>query len=76
MDFAASARSVFDWSELMDSTSAWAGREWFVVRKAEVRLSEVRAEGVPDFPGGLKNGEPGVRQTPIPSMMKVVCLPM
>eukprot|EP00913_Durusdinium_trenchii_P021708 g20398.t1 len=33
-------RSVFDWSEMMDSTSAWAGREWFVVRKAEVRLSE------------------------------------
>jgi len=32
--------SVFDWSELMDSTSAWAGREWFVVRKAEVRLAE------------------------------------
>jgi len=32
--------SVFDWSELMDSSSAWAGREWFVVRKAEVRLSE------------------------------------
>jgi len=32
--------SVFDWSEVMDSTSAWAGREWFVVRKAEVRLAE------------------------------------
>ena len=37
------ARSVFDWSELMDSTSAWAGREWFVVRKAEVRLAEAES---------------------------------
>jgi hypothetical protein len=27
----------------MDSTSAWAGREWFVVRKAEVRLAEAES---------------------------------
>ena len=46
------SRSVFDWSELMDSSSAWAGREWFVVRKAEVRLSEVRAV----FPEATKRG--------------------
>ncbi|CAJ1440152.1 unnamed protein product, partial [Effrenium voratum] len=32
--------SVFDWSELSDKDKAWAGREWFVVRKAEVRLAE------------------------------------
>ncbi|CAJ1395203.1 unnamed protein product [Effrenium voratum] len=31
--------SVFDWSELSDKDKAWAGREWFVVRKAEVRLA-------------------------------------
>ena len=33
-------RSVFDWSEMMDASAAWAGREWYVVRKAEVRLAE------------------------------------
>ena len=59
----------------MDSSSAWAGREWFVVRKAEVRLSEVRAV----FPEATKRGgwnrERG-KGTHIPSMVKVVCLPM
>jgi len=34
-------KSVFDWSELLDNhDKAWAGREWFVVNKAEVRLAE------------------------------------
>ena len=32
--------SVFDWSEMLNSDKAWAGREWFVVRKAEVRAAE------------------------------------
>ena len=33
--------SVFDWSEMtMKPDKAWAGREWFVVRKAEVRMAE------------------------------------
>lgn len=32
--------SVFDWSELSDKDRTWAGREWFVVRKAEVRLAQ------------------------------------
>ena len=32
--------SVFDWSELTDKERTWAGREWFVVRKAEVRLAQ------------------------------------
>lgn len=40
----------------MDSTSAWAGREWFVVRKAEVRLSEVRAVFPKQQKGGLEQG--------------------
>ncbi|CAJ1399899.1 unnamed protein product [Effrenium voratum] len=31
--------SVFDWSELSGNKEDWAGREWFVVRKAEVRMS-------------------------------------
>ena len=31
--------SVFDWSEMQGSDKAWAGREWFVVRKAEVRMA-------------------------------------
>ena len=32
--------SVFDWSEMtMKPNKGWAGREWFVVRKAEVRMS-------------------------------------
>lgn len=32
--------SVFDWSELTDGKKNWAGREWFVVKKAEMRLAE------------------------------------
>ena len=32
--------SVFDWSELTDKERTWAGREWFVVRKAEVRMAQ------------------------------------
>ncbi|CAK9107243.1 Uncharacterized protein SCF082_LOCUS49926 [Durusdinium trenchii] len=33
--------SVFDWSEMtLKPNKAWAGREWFVVRKAEVRMAE------------------------------------
>mmetsp|Transcript_46297 Transcript_46297/g.83480 ORF Transcript_46297/g.83480 Transcript_46297/m.83480 type:complete len:935 (-) Transcript_46297:14-2818(-) len=32
--------SVFDWSEVQDAVRTWAGREWFVVKKAEVRLAE------------------------------------
>ncbi|CAE7333337.1 ndor1 [Symbiodinium sp. CCMP2456] len=34
--------SVFDWSELSDKDrdKAWAGREWYVVKKAEVRLAQ------------------------------------
>eukprot|EP00931_Biecheleriopsis_adriatica_P026426 TRINITY_DN16083_c0_g1_i1.p1 TRINITY_DN16083_c0_g1~~TRINITY_DN16083_c0_g1_i1.p1 ORF type:complete len:1036 (-),score=244.94 TRINITY_DN16083_c0_g1_i1:61-3168(-) len=32
--------SVFDLSEMIDSQRTWAGREWFVVRKAEVRMAE------------------------------------
>ena len=33
--------SVFDWSEMtMRKDKAWAGREWFVVRKAEVRMAQ------------------------------------
>ena len=33
--------SVFDWSEMtMKPNKGWAGREWFVVRKAEVRMAE------------------------------------
>jgi len=32
--------SVFDWSEMKERNKAWAGREWFVVRKAEVRTAE------------------------------------
>jgi len=32
--------SVFDWSETLEASRQWAGREWFVVRKAEVRLAE------------------------------------
>eukprot|EP00930_Biecheleria_cincta_P060792 TRINITY_DN4638_c0_g4_i1.p1 TRINITY_DN4638_c0_g4~~TRINITY_DN4638_c0_g4_i1.p1 ORF type:complete len:962 (-),score=205.08 TRINITY_DN4638_c0_g4_i1:117-3002(-) len=37
----AGMKSVFDWSELMDRhDKEWAGREWFVVNKAEVRLAE------------------------------------
>ncbi|CAJ1388163.1 unnamed protein product [Effrenium voratum] len=31
---------VFDWSEVTDSNATWAGREWFVVKKAEVRMAE------------------------------------
>ncbi|CAJ1399897.1 unnamed protein product [Effrenium voratum] len=34
--------SVFDWSEMQNVDRAWAGREWFVVRKAEVRIAEDR----------------------------------
>mmetsp|Transcript_45441 Transcript_45441/g.81761 ORF Transcript_45441/g.81761 Transcript_45441/m.81761 type:complete len:902 (+) Transcript_45441:67-2772(+) len=32
--------SVFDWSELEASDRQWAGREWFVVKKAEVHLAQ------------------------------------
>ncbi|CAE7040244.1 unnamed protein product [Symbiodinium natans] len=32
--------SVFDWSEMTDANKTWAGREWFVVKKAEIRLAE------------------------------------
>eukprot|EP00930_Biecheleria_cincta_P040213 TRINITY_DN2756_c0_g2_i2.p1 TRINITY_DN2756_c0_g2~~TRINITY_DN2756_c0_g2_i2.p1 ORF type:complete len:1138 (+),score=237.20 TRINITY_DN2756_c0_g2_i2:59-3472(+) len=33
--------SVFDWSELEDDDhSEWAAREWFVVKKAEVRMAQ------------------------------------
>ena len=33
--------SVFDWSEVSSTERDrnWSGREWFVVRKAEVRMS-------------------------------------
>eukprot|EP00930_Biecheleria_cincta_P060789 TRINITY_DN4638_c0_g1_i4.p1 TRINITY_DN4638_c0_g1~~TRINITY_DN4638_c0_g1_i4.p1 ORF type:complete len:1016 (-),score=215.54 TRINITY_DN4638_c0_g1_i4:82-3129(-) len=32
--------SVFDWSELLDKDNhKWSGREWFVVKKAEVRMA-------------------------------------
>ena len=33
--------SVFDWSEVSatERDRNWSGREWFVVRKAEVRMS-------------------------------------
>lgn len=33
--------SVFDWSEISSTERDrnWSGREWFVVRKAEVRMS-------------------------------------
>ncbi|CAL1172732.1 unnamed protein product [Cladocopium goreaui] len=49
--------SVFDWSELMDSTSAWAGREWFVVRKAEVRLAEADKTLIPFVKMGVEARE-------------------
>jgi len=32
--------SVFDWSELEASDRQWAGREWFVVKKAEVHIAQ------------------------------------
>ena len=32
--------SVFDLSEMQGSDKTWAGREWFVVKKAEVRMAE------------------------------------
>lgn len=32
--------SVFDLSEMQGSDRSWAGREWFVVKKAEVRMAE------------------------------------
>eukprot|EP00930_Biecheleria_cincta_P003657 TRINITY_DN104585_c0_g1_i1.p1 TRINITY_DN104585_c0_g1~~TRINITY_DN104585_c0_g1_i1.p1 ORF type:complete len:1011 (-),score=231.74 TRINITY_DN104585_c0_g1_i1:65-3046(-) len=32
--------SVFDLSEIQNSDKTWAGREWFVVKKAEVRMAE------------------------------------
>jgi len=32
--------SVFDWSEIGDRDKTWSGREWFVVKKAEVRMAE------------------------------------
>jgi len=32
--------SVFDFSEMTGKENQWAGREWFVVKKAEVRLAE------------------------------------
>ncbi|CAK9021962.1 unnamed protein product [Durusdinium trenchii] len=32
--------SVFDFSEMTGKENQWAGREWFVVRKAEVRMAE------------------------------------
>eukprot|EP00930_Biecheleria_cincta_P060794 TRINITY_DN4638_c0_g6_i1.p1 TRINITY_DN4638_c0_g6~~TRINITY_DN4638_c0_g6_i1.p1 ORF type:complete len:952 (-),score=197.30 TRINITY_DN4638_c0_g6_i1:126-2927(-) len=32
--------SVFDWSEMIDNDKEWAGREWFVVKKAEIRVAE------------------------------------
>jgi len=32
--------SVFDWSEVLEMHHQWTGREWFVVKKAEVRLAE------------------------------------
>eukprot|EP00931_Biecheleriopsis_adriatica_P086789 TRINITY_DN6137_c0_g1_i1.p1 TRINITY_DN6137_c0_g1~~TRINITY_DN6137_c0_g1_i1.p1 ORF type:complete len:1079 (+),score=262.27 TRINITY_DN6137_c0_g1_i1:107-3238(+) len=32
--------SVFDWSETLDLQRQWSGREWFVVKKAEVRMAE------------------------------------
>eukprot|EP00439_Symbiodinium_sp_Y106_P086985 s383_g37.t2 len=32
--------SVFDWSEMGDKEKTWSGREWFVVKKAEVRMAE------------------------------------
>ena len=35
--------SVFDWSEMKDKDKSWAGREWFVVKKAEIRMSEDNA---------------------------------
>ncbi|CAE7326460.1 unnamed protein product [Symbiodinium necroappetens] len=34
--------SVFDWSEMGDKDKTWSGREWFVVKKAEVRMAEDR----------------------------------
>ena len=35
--------SVFDWSELSGNKEDWAGREWFVVRKARTICGLVRA---------------------------------
>eukprot|EP00930_Biecheleria_cincta_P060793 TRINITY_DN4638_c0_g5_i1.p1 TRINITY_DN4638_c0_g5~~TRINITY_DN4638_c0_g5_i1.p1 ORF type:complete len:990 (-),score=227.90 TRINITY_DN4638_c0_g5_i1:39-2951(-) len=32
--------SVFDWSEQQDKFEKWAAREWFVVKKAEVRMAQ------------------------------------
>jgi len=32
--------SVFDWSEMKDKDKSWAGREWYVVKKAEIRMAE------------------------------------
>jgi len=32
--------SVFDWSEMKDSDPSWCGREWFVVKRAEVRVAQ------------------------------------
>mmetsp|Transcript_58316 Transcript_58316/g.138812 ORF Transcript_58316/g.138812 Transcript_58316/m.138812 type:complete len:935 (+) Transcript_58316:99-2903(+) len=32
--------SVFDYSEMTGKENSWAGREWFVVKKAEVRMAE------------------------------------
>eukprot|EP00437_Effrenium_voratum_P004103 CAMPEP_0181423022 /NCGR_PEP_ID=MMETSP1110-20121109/13915_1 /TAXON_ID=174948 /ORGANISM="Symbiodinium sp., Strain CCMP421" /LENGTH=947 /DNA_ID=CAMNT_0023546137 /DNA_START=96 /DNA_END=2939 /DNA_ORIENTATION=- len=32
--------SVFDWSEMSGRDKTWAGREWFVVKKAEVRAAD------------------------------------
>eukprot|EP00440_Ansanella_granifera_P051448 gb/GFBE01055774.1/.p1 GENE.gb/GFBE01055774.1/~~gb/GFBE01055774.1/.p1 ORF type:complete len:1053 (+),score=292.89 gb/GFBE01055774.1/:1-3159(+) len=35
----AGMQSVFDWTEMENSTKQWAGREWFVVKKAEIRMA-------------------------------------
>eukprot|EP00930_Biecheleria_cincta_P043409 TRINITY_DN2980_c0_g1_i1.p1 TRINITY_DN2980_c0_g1~~TRINITY_DN2980_c0_g1_i1.p1 ORF type:complete len:1004 (-),score=206.03 TRINITY_DN2980_c0_g1_i1:259-3243(-) len=62
--------SVFDWSEILEKhNKPWAGREWFIVRKAEVHLAEDKTI-VPRVQMGVEAreqvlGENGMEDAPI-----------
>lgn len=68
----AGMRSVFDWSELMERHhKPWAGREWFVVKKAVVHLAEDKTI-VPFVKMGVEAreqvlGENGMEDAPVTS---------
>jgi len=63
--------SVFDWSEVLEMHHQWTGREWFVVKKAEVRLAEDKTL-IPFVKMGVEAREQvltaeGLRDAPITS---------